>query len=92
MKELIEGAGAKLIYLSAYSPELNPIELIFGTCIFFFVVVVVVVVVVDAVVVIYCCHYHRRPSSISSSLPSWLSSQLFNSKRYVQGIFERAPR
>ena len=27
VKELIEGAGAKLIYLSAYSPELNPIEL-----------------------------------------------------------------
>ena len=29
-KDLIEGAGAKLIYLSAYSPELNPIELMFG--------------------------------------------------------------
>ena len=33
VRELIEGAGAKLIYLSAYSPELNPIELMFGTCI-----------------------------------------------------------
>ena len=27
VKELTEGTGAKLIYLSAYSPELNPIEL-----------------------------------------------------------------
>ena len=33
VRELIRGAGAKLIYLSAYSPELNPIELMFGTCI-----------------------------------------------------------
>ena len=30
VKDLIESAGAKLIYLSAYSPELNPIELMFG--------------------------------------------------------------
>ena len=35
VKELTEGTGAKLIYLSAYSPELNPIELMFGTCIYF---------------------------------------------------------
>ena len=62
VKELIEGAGAKLIYLTANSPELNPIELMFGTCIRFVVVVVAVVVVAAAAVVFtYCRHQHRRP-------------------------------
>ena len=28
--QLIEGAGAKIIYLPFYSPDLNPIELMFG--------------------------------------------------------------
>jgi hypothetical protein len=30
IKELIEGAGAKLIYTAPYSPDLNPIELMFN--------------------------------------------------------------
>jgi hypothetical protein len=28
--DLIEGAGAKCLYLSPYSPDYNPIELVFG--------------------------------------------------------------
>lgn len=30
MRELIEAAGAILIYLPPYSPDLNPIELVFS--------------------------------------------------------------
>ena len=80
VKELIGGAGAKLIHLSAYSPELNPIELMFGTCLSLllwlwlssFIVVIIILIVAVIVVVI--------------------SSLLFNNNRYVQGIFETPPR
>ena len=58
VRDLIEGAGAKLIYLSAYSPELNPIELMFGTCIR--------VVVVFA----FCCCRRDHPGLPSLSLSS----------------------
>ena len=30
IRELIEGAGAHLVYLPAYSPDLNPIEMVFA--------------------------------------------------------------
>lgn len=30
MRELIDGVGAKLLYLPQYSPDLNPIEMIWS--------------------------------------------------------------
>src|SRR5690606_34393934 len=30
VREIIEGHGAQLIYLPAYSPDLNPIEMVFS--------------------------------------------------------------
>ena len=32
IRDLIEGAGAMLVYTAPYSPELNPIECMFGEC------------------------------------------------------------